>query len=296
MRTCDRLDESALVWLAAVAADRDPLVVLADADMGALARVVADVEDAGDALDRAATVAVAIVTHEPFAVANRAAAWAAAAHVAADDGHRLRLGADEVVAMLAGVARQELGPDEVRRALERSLPGRGRPTGAWRCPECGRPLYADESARRAAGAAVVCSTRFELVARCSWEHGAHDRLGRPLPTGERGEPERWVPITAGGAGRWFVALVDGNAVAFVPAPDDDDLVDVFVVRDPDPAMLVGGPDRAVAAGEQLGAIATTALRFDGRGGALDWHHLVEWADAELAARLDRDRAHRLVPA
>src|SRR5690606_7765440 len=105
------------------------------------------------------------------------------------------------------------------------------------CPACGRRVYArDHLARRSVAPA---GARFELTARCSYEHGSHDRAGRPIAPRPTRPVERSEPILArGDCGSFLVAGTSGT-LAVSPFCDDPPVMRVVEVGDLHPGDLVG---------------------------------------------------------
>ena len=187
------LDEAELVHVAAVATGRHPAAVLADADVAALATVVARLEQAPSTVEAAATAVLEVGRRRPFGDASTPAAWLAAAHLLSLDGLRLHIGPVGAAGVLAD--EPPLGVAEVAEVL-RLHSGRrrsrlGRLLGSlfevtWPDgpsvlpgPACGRAIVQRRNDVTTTGPWSDMA-RAQRVARCAVEHRAHDRWARPL--------------------------------------------------------------------------------------------------------------------
>ena len=170
-----RLDESTLVWIAACAMKCEPEAVLATVDVAALARVVSACEAAGDVVAEAAAVLTATIEHRPFPTANRASAFLAAACVLESARIRTRPISTEIAAIVECTVDAEQRLRDLVTAgtrAERYLP--------YPCPACGRRLRYRAEEFGPVSANFVGTSRYELTARCWYEHRVHSRAGTPL--------------------------------------------------------------------------------------------------------------------
>ena len=91
---------------------------------------------------------------------------------------------DEVPALLDAVVSGDLS----RRDLMARLAARRRTRRlVGTCPACGRELHVLDHEVSGHSLLIVGMSRFELVARCWFEHRAHGRAGQPLPAKPAGE-------------------------------------------------------------------------------------------------------------
>src|SRR5689334_16823482 len=106
---------------------------------------------------------------------------------------------------------------------------------AWPCPTCGREVVRLSPAVKGIW---VAPTAAERTALCARQHGAHGRLGTPLPIDEDELVVDWVPV---------VALEDGAFLALVPpaglrcTPADGGGYAVSALDEVNPSDLVGHP-------------------------------------------------------
>lgn len=284
------VDEAWLVWVAARATGVAPETLLTGCDVAAVARVVAEVEAAradgedgvrsrradGRHVDgrhveqhpvvRAATVLVAVVRHRPFAAGNRAVAWLAAALTLVEHGTPIWLAEDDAVELVVGAEEGRVSVDEVAVAL--AAPGEALP---WRCPACGNRLHRYERRDVRRAVPLVGGSRHELVARCAFEHGGHDRSGRTAPKTAAGTVESWRPIVRQPSGRdAMLVLVDAGAVLLRGVAG---AYEATQHRDLAAGALVGDWDVLGAQGEPLGRVDHGDLVVDATGGAVDWCRL-----------------------
>lgn len=184
------LDEGWLVWVAAAATGLPPDDVLATADIGALVGVVAEVELTTAGSERAIALLRGIARRRPFATDNRAAAWLACVIVLDADGVTTVAEDADVVEIVDELVRGSLSDaDALVRLTRHPVPA---PRVVGSCPACGRPLHLFDHERLGSQPVLIGSSRYELVARCWFEHRVHDRSGRPFAV------ER-VPLTTGDA-------------------------------------------------------------------------------------------------
>jgi hypothetical protein len=151
---------------------------------------------------------VGIIHGRPFAQANAAAAWLAAAHLLdsaalevdpADDGiialvRRVRSGAvdeAELATELSQLARRRSGP--WRRAAQTVAARLMAPAGpaapvVHSCPACGRRLEIPPAHHRSMVGCGPETVRIELTARCWYLHREHRRDGRAFGPQRRTTP------------------------------------------------------------------------------------------------------------
>jgi hypothetical protein len=255
------LDEATLLWAAALVDETDPAELLAQVDVTVLAGIVARADAATAPVDAAARVLVEVVRTRPFPTGNAAIGWLAAVEVLAGARCRVAAGQDRVVALCADVRSGAAGATDVVAALRSWLVEEG-----IACPACGRRVYADEATgpRRA----MPGASRFELTARCAFEHGRHDRSGRPLAPATRRPVERRLPVIAHGACGSFLVAGDRATVVVSPFCDDPPIVRVGEVDEVNAGDLVGRWDGLVERSSPLGFVPADAARPD-EGGHVD---------------------------
>ena len=256
------VDEGWLVCIGAAAAGADPHEVLAAADVGALARVVSDIE-AGSVgpWQQAASALLAVAHHAPFRCANRAAAWLAAVDVLAQHGLRPSMTrAEDVLDVLETPGSVE----EVAGRLERT---------SWAtrpCPACGRRLRFGDASKR--DLVMVGMDRVELTARCWVEHRAHDRFGRPFQkaAAPAHEPVRWRPVVHLADRETLIVITDDGAL--VLARDQDRAFKVSRLDDL-PIGVTNG-DELLRQGRALATVPASQVRFHATTGDVDLDLLV----------------------
>ena len=163
----------ALVWAAALVADREPAEVLATADVALLIDIAEDVAALDDPVEAAALLLVRLVGERPFAGPASAIGWLAAVDVLRVAGRPVRAEPREVRRLCRSLRGSA---DDRQRAVD-ALRRWSSPPGIP-CPACGRCVYADDPTT----CAIVRrhATTYELTARCAYEHRAHGRSGREL--------------------------------------------------------------------------------------------------------------------
>ena len=252
------LDESKLVWAAALVADVDPDELLARVDVAALATIVADVDEAIGPIDAAARLLVRVVRDRPFLTGNAAIGWLAAVEVLAAAGWRVSVHRARVLRLCGDIREGVLSDADAAAVLGRWVVEDGRA-----CPACGRRVYTRDAA--AGWRLMPGGSRFELTARCAFEHGCHDRSGRSVvsPGYYRVEPRRQV--LARGACGSFLVTGDRTNVVVSPFCDDPPIVRVVEVDEVRPGDLVGRWDRLVERSSTLGFVPANEARPDESG-------------------------------
>jgi hypothetical protein len=315
------VDEGDLVWVAAVASGMESGAVLDGCDVAGLARVVARCELAGNPIDEAAAALVGIAREQPFPRANAAAAWLAAAHLLAGASLGVRAGEDELVSLVSAARSGSVGEaaagaalagwvewreprgGPVRRALRwlvapavPAVPGAGDDHIGRVCPACGRALRAEERDARGIRMAWVGTDRFELTARCWYEHRAHGRDGRPLPEPPASPPSRdtrWCPVASADSAQppgSFCAFVPAGGLLFLAEPAGPGAGGYRVVAVPGAEVsdLLGSWPRLSRRGRELARAPAAAVRFDAGGLALDLAHLAAAVPALDLRHLDAE--------
>jgi hypothetical protein len=227
--------------------------------------VVARAERPADPVARAAVLLVAIATERPFAADNDATAWLATAVVLAEAGIHASFSEDAVVDLVhdAGLGAAEVGDvvaaitDAMRAAAAPS------PSAGWlTCPACGRRL------ERTVG---VGTWRYEVIARCSVTHRAHDRSGREYaPAPSAVDDDGWRPVLVdAGSSAWLV-LTDAGAVLVDRVPGGYRLA---VVGDVPVSALVGSWDRLRDGATFLATIGEDDFCTDEAGRRVDWRRI-----------------------
>jgi hypothetical protein len=293
------VDESWLLWVAAVATEQAPEAVLRDADVAAVVSVVAAVEAVADPVDRAVAVLDAVLVRRPFGPGSRAVAWLSAVMVMAEAGRTVTVGDDEGWALVAAAERGDLSQRELAARLRSASAGASRRVRvAGRCPSCSRTLHVLAHERVGGQLVLVGSSRFELMARCWYEHRAHDRDGgtlQPAPDGTAPAgtaADGWRPVVSGCSSGTFLVLVDDGVLVFVPAGPDQ--YAVFTRREVSAGELTARWDALASAQGHVADVPSAAVRMDPRRRMLDCDWLAEWDDGILAAALRRPG--RAVPA
>ncbi|HEX2849050.1 MAG TPA: hypothetical protein VHN98_00785 [Acidimicrobiales bacterium] len=255
------VDEATLLWAAALVEGVDPAALLErleGAALATLAGVAADVEETTEPLEAAARLLVRMVRDRPFPADNAAIGWLAAVELLAAAHWRVEVD-PRSVADLCGRVRD----GAIENAEVASVLGRWAVADGVACPACGRRVYVlDAAARRVLLPGVA---DFELRARCAFEHGHHDRSGRPIAAREERPAEAPQPVLAWGECGSFLVAGDGASLVISPCGDDPPTVRVVEVDDVRPADLVGRWDRLVARSSTLGVIAAGAAQPDERG-------------------------------
>lgn len=270
------LDEAACVWAAALAVGVDPVQLSATVDVAALAVVVADADVAADPVDAAARLLVGMVRRRPFPAPNASIGWLTSVDWLAR--RQLRVVADPpaVVELCGSIRAGSAEPAEVAAAMRAWVIADG-----IACPVCGRRVYARDPLARRSLAPV--GGRFELTARCAFEHRTHDKSGRPMASPTTRPVEGSQPILATGECGSFLVAGEAGSVAVSPLLDDPPIVRVVEIDDLRPGDLVGRWDSLIersttlgfvsadeAAPDELGRIDLTrlhrALRAGGRSG------------------------------
>lgn len=227
------LDEATLLCTAAFVLDVDPRTVLDAVDVAELAALAAEVGAVADPVDAAAHLLVRVVRARPFPRANAAIGWLAAVDLLRAHGRFVQVRTARVVALC----------DEIRAGSDAVAPVlRSWSTLAITCPACGRSVYALDHSRRRVQPGF---SRYELVARCSFEHGAHDRAGRERPRPVPREHPQHVPILARGECGSFAVALDGRTLVVAPYCDDPVIHRVVEVGDVSPGDLLGRWDALV---------------------------------------------------
>lgn len=252
------LDESKLVWAAALVEDVDPAELLARLDVAALARIVADADEAIGPIDAAVRLLVRVVRDRPFRTGNAAIGWLAAVEVLAEAGWRVSVHRARVVRLCGDIREGLLSDGDAAAVLRRWVVEEG-----MACPACGRRVYVRDAA--AGWRLMPGGSRFELTARCAFEHGRHDRSGRPVVArgDDRVEPRR--PVLARGACGSFLLMGDRTNVVVSPFCDDPPIVRVAEVDEILPGDLVGRWDRIVERSSTLGFVPANEARPDESG-------------------------------
>jgi hypothetical protein len=256
------MDESTLVWAAALVNDVDPAEVLAQTDVAALAAIVARADEASEPVDVAAWLLVGVVQGRPFPTGNAAVGWLAALDVLAVATCRVTVDRARVVRLCDDIRQGALGPGAVAAVLRGWVVENG-----IACPACGRRVYAsDPAARRLV---MPGTSRFELTARCAFEHRGHDRCGRlaalPAPSPAGHTVDRRLPVLARGACGSFLVAGDPTSVVVSPFCDDPPIVRVVEIGEICAGDLVGRWDRLVARSSTLGFVPADEARPDERG-------------------------------
>lgn len=135
------LDESTLVWAAALVEDVDPAELLARVDVAVLARIVADVDEATAPIDAAARLLVRVVRDRPFFTGNAAIGWLAAVEVLAAGGWRVGVHRARVVRLCGDIREGVLSDADAAAVLRRWVVEDG-----MACPACGRRVYVRDAA------------------------------------------------------------------------------------------------------------------------------------------------------
>lgn len=260
-----------LVWVAATVVGVEPTILLTQTDLHALPAVIADCAPSADPIRDAAATLVSICRRRPFPRFNDAIAWLAAVEVVTRTGDRVRAPEHRVIDLCRSVRSGALGVDDVARELEA-----WRETVGLRCPACRRRVYAG---REGVMGHPSLSSGYELTARCSFEHGAHDRHGRPNPPPQRTRTPRSTPVVATGACGSMLVVDDDGALIVSPSCDDPPLFRVVVPDSVGAGDLVGRWDRLVARSRTLGFV-------DSRAVTLDPHGHLDSSALRAAARLD----------
>ena len=151
------LDESELVWAAALVEDVDPAELLARVDVASLATIVADADEATGPIDAAARLLVRVVRDRPFLNGNAAIGWLAAVEVLAAAGWRVSVRRARVVGLCGDIREGVLGHADAASALRRWVVEDG-----IACPACGRRVYTRDAA--AGRRLMPGGSRFELTA------------------------------------------------------------------------------------------------------------------------------------
>lgn len=285
-----RIDEATLLWAAALVERIDPAELLTRVDLRALTVIVAEADACTDPVDAAAALLVGVVRDRPFHTSNAAVAWLAAVDVLAAARCRIAVDAAHVVELCDSIGSDALGPADVAAALR-----------TWRvedgvaCPACGRRVYRlDAAARRSM---MPGTARFELVARCAFEHGVHGRAGRPIdpPADRLVEPHQ--PVLARGECGSFLVAGERASVVVSPFCDDPPIVRVVEADDVRPGDLVGRWDPLVERSRTVGFVPAEEVRLDAQG-RVDLARLNRAVRASrqrsAAAEIDRDTATRPV--
>ncbi len=211
------IDEATLLWAAAVVGRVDPVAAANGVDVDALVRVVTAADDAPDPLSTAAGVLFNLITSRPFPSSNAAIGWLAATELLARVGCRVVVSSETVVSLCDAVRDGCRTEDQVAASLRSWMVVAG-----TACPVCGRRVYANASGARRTS--MPGSARFELTARCAFEHRVHDKLGRAIARPFEPSPESRQPVLARGAcGSLLIAGPDGAGVGGQPVfvrPDD----------------------------------------------------------------------------
>ncbi len=249
-----RPDEGTLVWAAATVLRADPTEVLTRTDLAALDAVVVAATRT-DPVEAAAALLVTTIRERPFPHANVAIAWLAAADLLAAAGRRVAMDAADAVDLCTAIttaqtstvqlSTAEISTAEVAGALRASLVRAG-----TACPACGRHVYADQPSAR--HTMTPGAGRYELTARCAFEHRAHDRRGNDLARpAEAPRPRRHPVLARGACGSYLVVGPDGGIVVS-PWTDEPAVVRVARVGDVAPGDLVGSWSRLVAQSRPIG--------------------------------------------
>jgi hypothetical protein len=254
------LDESRLVWVAALVQGVDPAESLSRVDVAVLVDIVAEADTVTEPVDAAAVLLVRIVRDRPFDGSNAAIGWLAAVELLAATHRRLAAPPADVVGLCESIRAGAAGSAGVAAVLRRWVDGDG---DGMACPVCGRRVYVlDAAARRFV---MPGTARFELTARCAFEHGSHDRSGRPTtaPAARRGEPRQ--PVLARGVCGSFLVAGDAGAVVVSPFCDDPPIARVVEVGDVRPSDLVGRWDPLVGRSTTLGFVPADDVLPDESG-------------------------------
>lgn len=260
------MTEDELVWIAAAASATDPADVLAGTDVAALARLLAVAEAETDPTRTAAALLVGIVTQRPFPRDNRAAAVLAALWVlpaARNDD------VDELVALVDAVEQGHAGIAEV--AVHLAAPDRSRRLPRP-CPDCRRPLHLRSTERVWT---MVGVSRFELVARCVSEHGAHGRRDEPSqPRHTTDVDAGWRPVVTGPDRTLRLVLADDGPV-LLDLGGDGPHVEATPLDHLDATDLVGSWERlrsSTRGTERRHLVPRERVRLDDSGRLIDWRN------------------------
>ncbi len=269
------LDEATFVCIAACALDVDETELLADADLAAISEVVVAVASAAPGFDQAAAVVAGCMERRPFGSSrDERVAWLAAVVLLEEQSIHLR--ADAAVAQrvldAARTSRRAL-MSELRRAVAR---------WPWRvCPVCCRRVYVDRYER---GLFISPGDDpYERTARCAFEHGVHDRVGRGA-NGQIDEPTAkiaWAPVVATGPCGSVLVVADEGAFVFGQSNAVDEWA-VAVFDSTDAGALVGSWARLFI--DAVGVVDATDLLFDRAHERVNWGHLIATSGAWLAVR------------
>jgi prophage maintenance system killer protein len=255
-------DEAGVLWAAALVEGVDPARLLTSVDVTALSVAVAEAAAERDPVDVAAVLLVELVRRRPFPASNAAIAWLATVDLLAASSIRLVVEPDEAVELCRAIGGGAAGRAEVAAAVR----GRVVEVGLV-CPVCGRRVHAgtdalDELARRLVPPG---GTAFELTARCAFEHGVHDRSGRPVAAVAARAGDARQPVLARGACGSFLVAGEGGSVAVSPYCDDPPLVRVVEVDEVHPGDLVGRWDPLVRRSTPLGVVPADEAAPDEQG-------------------------------
>jgi hypothetical protein len=265
--TALRLDEGWVVWVAARALHRDPGRLLAECDVAALAGVVADIDAVADngAVEQAATVLTAVARRRPFTAGNRAVAWLCAAVLL--DGAGVPIALDDEAAYAAVVAAEDgsRSADQLAALLGGDARATG-PTLGRSCPACGRQLHGYEGGAVGSGPLLVGTSRYELVARCWYEHRAHGRDGEALVAVEAPPADPWRPVVKDAGSEAVLVLTDDGAVLLLA---DGDGYRATVHREVPIGGLVGPWSSLADAGDMPTFVPAAWVRFDPTGALAD---------------------------
>lgn len=248
-------DEASLLWVAAFVEEVDPLVVLDRVDMAELAALVAEIDAIEEPIDAAARLLVRVVRDGPFPTSNNAIGWLAAVDLLRVAQLRIDMRAPRIAALCRSIRTDELDVVEVASVLRHHVVLQG-----MACPACGKRVYVrDAAARRGL---MPGATRFELTARCAFEHGGHDRRGQPVEPA----PERVVsscqPVLARGACGSFLVAGAGRGLVLSPYCDEPPIYRVVEVVDIVPGDLVGRWDLLVERSSTVGFVHAEAVCAD----------------------------------
>jgi hypothetical protein len=254
------VDAESLLWAAAVVDGVDPDVLSRTVDVDALTRVVdgvAAIPAGDDELAVAAAVLVGVLVHRPFSSANAATGWLAATEVLARTDRRVVARPSHVLRLCDRVHAGRAGREEVEAALRGWVVVAG-----LGCPACGRRVYVDDLPSRRV--VLPRSIPFELVSRCAFEHGAHDRDGRPAvatPASAMESDSRRPVVARGPCGSILVAAGDESLIV-APSCDDPPIVRVVAVGELRAGDLVGPWDGLISRSTTLGFAPADAVDFD----------------------------------
>lgn len=250
-----RIDEATLLWVAAVAVDEEPTALLATVDVAGLARIVAEVEATRDPVMAAAALLVGVIGDRPFPASNAAIGWLAATNLLAEAGYRVVARPKQVAQLCRRIRAEALVADRVASALRGWLIPEG-----LGCPACGRRVYASDAiARRMV---TPAGAPFVLTARCAFEHGAHDREGRPVTPAPVRTWEPRQPLLARGPCGSLLVVAPDRTMVVSPYCDDPPIAKVSQVDHLSPGDLIGPWDSLLERSTPIGYVPADAVHVD----------------------------------